>query len=131
VSGQPYRHELRVRYAEVDMQRHVFNAHYLTYVDETFDAWCRAALGDDYYSSGLIDMVLKRADMTWHGGAAFGEVLAVDASARRWGTTSFDLGFEGAVGERAVFSALVTYVSVSPGTTRPAPVPDAVRSALS
>lgn len=131
MTGRPYRHELRVRYAEVDMQRHVFNAHYLTYVDEAFDAWCRVALGDDYYSSGLIDMVLKRADITWHGGASFGEVLVVDASARRWGTTSFDLGYEGSVAERPVFSAVVTYVSVAPGTTDPVPVPDAVRSAMS
>jgi acyl-CoA thioester hydrolase len=126
-----YRHEIRVRYAEVDMQRHVFNAHYLTYADESFDAWCREAFGEDYYTAGLIDMVLKRADITWHGGAGFGDVLAVDVGARRWGTTSFDIGFEGSVGERPVFSAVVTYVSVAPGTIEPTPVPEAVRSALS
>jgi acyl-CoA thioester hydrolase len=127
----PFRHEIRVRYAEVDMQRHVFNAHYLTYVDVAFDALCRSAFGEDYLDAGAIDVVLKRADITWHGGAGFGEVLAVDVAARRWGTTSFDLGFEGSVGERPVFSAVVTYVSVTPGTTQPTPVPEAVRSALS
>jgi acyl-CoA thioester hydrolase len=125
-----FRHEIRVRYAEVDMQRHVFNAHYLTYVDEAFDGWLRAALGD-YHSTGVLDMVLKRADITWHGNAGFGDVLAVDVAARRWGTTSFDVGFEGSVGERPVFTAVVTYVAVSPGTISPTPVPDAVRSALS
>jgi acyl-CoA thioester hydrolase len=127
----PHRHEIRVRYAEVDMQQHVFNAHYLTYVDEAFDAWCRAALGEDYYAAGAIDMVLKRADITWHGRAGFGDVLAVDVGTRRWGRTSFDIGFEGSVGERPVFSAVVTYVSVAPGTTQPVPVPETVRSALS
>jgi len=126
-----YRHEIRVRYGEVDMQRHVFNAHYLTYVDEACDAWFLAVLGDDYHESGVIDMVLKRADLTWHGGATFGDVLAVDVGARRWGTTSFDLGFEGSVGERPVFTAVVTYVAVTPGTTEPTPVPEAVRAALS
>lgn len=126
-----YRHEIRVRYGEVDMQRHVFNAHYLTYVDEACDAWMRARLGENYHESGLIDMVLKRADITWHGGAGFGEVLAVDVAARRWGRSSFDIGFEGSVGERPVFSAVVTYVAVAPGTTDPTPVPEAVRSALS
>jgi acyl-CoA thioester hydrolase len=126
-----HRHEIRVRYAEVDMQRHVFNAHYLTYVDDAFDAWCRTALGDDYYGAGAIDMVLKRADLTWHAGARFGDVLAIDVGARRWGTTSFDIGFEGTVLDRPVFSAVVTYVSVAPGTTEPTPVPEAVRSALS
>jgi len=28
-----YTHHIRVRYGEVDMQRVVFNAHYLTYFD--------------------------------------------------------------------------------------------------
>ena len=32
--SRPYRHEIRIRYGEVDMQRHVFNAHYLAYVDD-------------------------------------------------------------------------------------------------
>jgi acyl-CoA thioester hydrolase len=129
--SRPYRSEIRVRYAEVDMQRHVFNAHYLTYVDDAVDGWFRAALGDDYHTAGLVDMVLKRVDITWHGRAGFGDVLAIDVAARRWGTTSFDVGFEGSVGERPVFSAVVTYVSVTPGTTQPVSIPEAVRSALS
>jgi acyl-CoA thioester hydrolase len=125
----PYRHELRVRYGEVDMQRHVFNAHYLAYVDDALDTWLRSVLGD--YESAGFDMVLKRADITWDGGATFGDVLAIDVAIRRWGTTSFDVTFEGSVEERPVFTAIVTYVSVAPGTTHPAPVPEAVRSALS
>ena len=126
-----YRHEIRIRYGEVDMQRHAFNAHYLTYVDEACDGWFRAVLGDDYHSSGAVDMVLKRADLTWHGRAGFGDVLAIDVGARRWGRTSFDIGFEGSVDEQPVFTAVVTYVAVSPGTIEPTPVPEAVRSALS
>jgi acyl-CoA thioester hydrolase len=125
----PHRHEIRVRYAEVDMQRHVFNAHYLTYVDEALDSWLRSTLGAHYEAD--FDMVLKRADITWHGGASFGDVLAIDVATRRWGTTSFDVGYDGSVGEQPVFTAVVTYVSVAPGTTDPAPVPDGVRSALS
>ena len=125
----PYRHELRIRYGEVDMQRHVFNAHYLTYVDDALDGWLRSGLGD-YEASGF-DMVLKRADITWHGAATFGDVLAIDVSARRWGNSSFDVAFEGSVEERPVFTAIVTYVSVAPGTTDPTSVAEDVRSALS
>jgi acyl-CoA thioester hydrolase len=125
----PYRHELRIRYGEVDMQRHVFNAHYLAYIDDALDTWLRLVLGD--YEADGFDMVLKRADITWHGSATLGDVLAIDVSARRWGATSFDIAFDGAVGERPVFDALVTYVSVTPGTTQPVDVPEAVRSALS
>jgi YbgC/YbaW family acyl-CoA thioester hydrolase len=124
-----YRHELRVRYGEVDMQRHVFNAHYLAYVDDACDTWFRSVFGD--YESVGFDMVLKRADITWQGGATLGDVLAIDVAVRRWGRSSFDVGFEGSVGERPVFSAVVTYVSVTPGTTTPVAVPDSVRAALS
>jgi len=126
----PFRHELRVRYAEVDVQGHAFNAHYLTYVDEAMDAWMRATIGEDYYSGGAVDMVLKRADLTWHAGARFGEILAIDVEATRWGTTSFDITYRGAVGERPVFEAVVTYISIEPGTLTPTPVPTHVRTTL-
>ena len=34
-------HRVRVRYGEVDMQRVVFNAHYLAYCDDAADLWFR------------------------------------------------------------------------------------------
>jgi acyl-CoA thioester hydrolase len=126
--SRPYRHELRIRYGEVDMQRHVFNAHYLAYIDDALDQWLRTTL-DPGYESGF-DMVVKRADLTWTGGAGLGDTLAIDVAIRRWGTTSFDVGFEGSVDERPIFDAALTYISVEPGTTTPAPVPDHVRAAL-
>jgi acyl-CoA thioester hydrolase len=131
----PFRHQLRVRYGEVDMQEVVFNAHYLTYVDEAFDAWFRAVLGEQYTDAdGGFDMVVKRAELTWHGSATFGDVLAIDVAVRRWGNTSFDVAYQGAVGEQPVFEAVLTYVTVRPGEggsgPRPVPVPDHVRAAL-
>ena len=75
-------------------------------------------------------MVLKTATLTWHRGAGFDDILAIDVSLRRWGTTSFDVTFEGSVGEQPVFTATITYVSVTPGSVTPAPPPPAVRAAL-
>ncbi|HEX8805275.1 MAG TPA: thioesterase family protein [Acidimicrobiales bacterium] len=126
--GARYRHEIRVRYGEVDMQRHVFNAHYLAYMDDACDTWFRLALG--HYEDHGFDMVVKRAELTWAGGATFGDVLAIDVSVARWGRTSFDVGFAGSVGERPVFEGTLTYVSVTPGTMAPVPVPESVRAAL-
>jgi acyl-CoA thioester hydrolase len=124
----PFRHELRVRYGEVDMQGHVFNAHYLAFVDDAFDAWLRAVVGPHYLD--VLDLVVKRADLSWTSGARFGDVLAVDVAVRRWGRTSFDVGYAGSVGERPVFEATLTYVSVAPGTLEPTPVSDDIRAAL-
>jgi acyl-CoA thioester hydrolase len=123
-----FRHELRIRYGEVDVQGHVFNAHYLAYVDDAFDQWLRGVLGDAY--TDQLDMVVKKAELTWAGGAGFGERLAVDVAVRRWGRTSFDVGFAGSVGERPIFEAVLTYIAVEPGTLTPTPVPDHVRAAL-
>src|SRR5688500_1093405 len=39
-----YVHEVRVRYGECDMQRVVFNAHYMAYCDDAVDTWFRAFL---------------------------------------------------------------------------------------
>jgi acyl-CoA thioester hydrolase len=109
----------------------VFNAHYLSYVDEACSGWLRAALGDDYLERHGFDMMLKRADLTWSGSAAWEDILAIDVAATRWGTTSFDVGFQGSVGEQPVFEATITYVSVDPQTHKPAPIPDAIRTGLS
>ena len=117
----PFRHEIRVRYAEVDMQGHVFNAHYLTYADDACSAWLRDRLGD--YQAAGFDLVVKTATLTWHAGAG------IDHH-RHSGALFFEVSFEGSVGERPVFSATLTYVSVTPGTVTPAPPPAAVRAAL-
>jgi YbgC/YbaW family acyl-CoA thioester hydrolase len=124
-----FRHDIRVRYGEVDMQRIVFNAHYLAYVDDACDSWMRSMFDGSFESAGF-DFVLKRADVTWHGSATIGEVIAIDVSPARWGSTSFDVQFDGAVGDRPVFSAVVTYVSVTPGTTAPVPTPTHVRARI-
>jgi acyl-CoA thioester hydrolase len=124
----PHRHRIRVRYGECDEQGVVFNAHYLAYVDDTMDTWLRA-LDEPYQSYGW-DLMVKRAELTWHGPARVAEHLDVEAEVVRWGTTSLDVRFDGAIGERPVFTALLTYVGVAPGTTDAVAPPDAIRRHL-
>ncbi len=124
-----YVHHVRVRYGEVDMQRVVFNAHYLAYCDETSAAWMGEVFGwtgadDDF------DWMLVRAEVDWHGSATYGDTISMTAEVARWGTTSFSFRYRGAVGERPVFTALITYVSVAPHTTTKTPVPEHVRATL-
>lgn len=125
----PFRHTLRVRYGEVDMQKHVFNAHYLSYADDACNAWFRQELGEGYYN-GDFDFVVKRAELTWHGSATFDDLLAIDVTVRRWGNTSFDVGFDGSVDGQPVFGAVLTYVFIDRGTREPTPVPAKFRAAL-
>ena len=122
-----YRHELRIRYGEVDFQGVVFNAHYLAYCDDAADVWLRTFPSG--IGTGTWDIMLKRSEITWHGSAGLNEVVAIDVGIRRWGNSSFDIGFEGAVGDRRVFSATNTYVAVVEGTKQPIRVPEEFRAA--
>jgi acyl-CoA thioester hydrolase len=124
----PHRHRIRVRYGECDEQGVVFNAHYLAYVDDALDTWLRA-LERPYTSYGW-DMMVKHAEITWNGPARVAEVIEITAEVVRWGTTSLDIRFDGAIDERPVFTAVLTYVGVEPGTTTPTPPPEVVRRHL-
>ena len=125
----PHRAEVVVRYSEVDMQRVVFNSHYLAYCDLAMSSWLQERFGwtggDDHF-----DWMLVRVELDWHGSATFGDTIAVDVGVERWGTTSFVVRFRGTVADRPVFDARITYVCVAPGTTEKMAVPDDVRAAL-
>ncbi len=122
-----HRHVVRPRYGEIDMQKVVFNAHYLAYCDDAADLWFRA-IGAGL-EDGDWDVMVKNAVITWSGAARLHDELIIDIEASRWGTTSFDVRFEGAVAGAPVFDAEITYVAVRTGTTETVRVPDAFRAA--
>ena len=117
--------QIRVRYNECDVQGVVFNANYLVYVDETLERWIADVLGE-----GVLDMMVKKATVEWHSSARHGDVLELVPRISRWGTTSYDVTTTGQIGDRAVFTAVLTYINVTPGTTTPQPVSPAVRATL-
>ena len=124
-----FRHVIRVRYGDCDMQGVVFNAHYLAYVDDAVDQFVRSSVGD--YQAAGFDFMLKRISIEWASPARYDDELTLTVVVSRWGTSSFDVTVEGSVGERPVLHAVVVYVSTMPGTATSTPVPDAVRAALS
>jgi acyl-CoA thioester hydrolase len=124
-----YVHHVRVRYGECDMQRVVFNANYLAYCDDAADWWFRS-LGATL-EDGEWDVMVKKATVTWEGAARVHDDLAITVSVSRWGTSSFDVRFDGTVEGAPVFSADITYVAVVTGTTEVVPVPQDFRVAAS
>lgn len=124
-----YVHHVRIRYGEVDMQRVVFNAHYLAYCDDAADCWFRSlGLG---LEAGEWDVMVKKATITWTGAARVHDDLAIALSVSRWGNSSFDVRFDGTVGAAPVFTADLTYVAVVTGTTETVRVPDGFRALAS
>jgi acyl-CoA thioester hydrolase len=123
-----YRDRFFVRYAEVDQQGVVFNAHYMTYCDTAVDRWWRSAglqIGQHDY-----DCMVVKAVLEWQGSAKYAEELDVEVHASRWGNTSFDATCVGTVGDRPIFTATLTYVGVRHGTTETMPMPDEIKAAL-
>ena len=121
---------IRVKYHECDMQRVVFNANYWVYADDVVAEWMRALLGAGDLAASGFDFMLKTATGTWHKGATYGDTIRAVPSVTRWGNTSFDVAVAMTVDGAPCFDAVITYVSVTPGTHTPCPVPEKVRSAL-
>ncbi len=111
------------------MQRVVFNANYLAYCDDAVETWL-ATLGINVFDHGW-DFMLVKAVIEWQGSATVHEEIDIDVGVDRWGTTSFDVGFIGCVGERRVFTSTITYVGVTAGTTERMAPPAHVREIMS
>ena len=126
-------HPLRVRYVEVDAQRHVYFGHYLTYFDAALTEYLRA-IGlsyQDMFASG-VDMFYAAADCQYKGRARFEDLLHVHARVGDIGNTSFT--FEFAIykqpAEELVATGKIVAVAVDAGTGKPVRVPDALREAV-
>ena len=127
-------HKLRVRWAEVDMQKVVFNAHYLTYIDTAIaEYWREIGLGypDGYVDRYAADMFLRKATVEYLGSARYDDLLSVLCRVAALGRSSMTMRFEVWRDEPAHASPLVTaelvYVNVGVGTMRPEPLPDDLR----
>ncbi len=127
--AKTYAHSVRIRYVDCDMQGVVYNAHYLTFVDDGFDCWIRQ-LGQTFEAELGWEVMLKKAEITWAAPARFAEHLDITMQVSRWGNTSFDIVFTGTVEGRPIFHSTITYVTVDHEHYRPIPIPDALRSHL-
>jgi acyl-CoA thioester hydrolase len=124
-----FTHRIRVRYAEVDGQGVVFNAHWLTYFDDACTRFFDA-LGFHSMWVHEFDVMLVKAVVEWQGSARFDEWVDVAVAPSRLGTKSFDLGYTARVDGRSVCTGTLTYVSVVPGENRSVEIPPAVREEL-
>jgi YbgC/YbaW family acyl-CoA thioester hydrolase len=123
-------HRLQVRWAEVDMQKIVFNAHYLMYFDTAMsDYWRRLALPYEATLHGLGgDLFVKKASVEYHGSARYDDTLDVGLRCARIGTSS--VLFEGAIfrGDALLITAELLYVYANPATQTSQPVPSELRA---
>lgn len=127
-----FAHRLRVRWAEVDPQRIVFNGHYLMYFDTAMaDYWRALAMP---YPQALEpfegDLFMRKAGVEYQGSALYDDQLEVCIRRERVGTSS--IVFTGAVfrAEQLLVTGELVYVFADAATRRPRPVPGPFRDLL-
>ena len=125
-----FHHDIRVRFADTDLQAIVFNANYLTYYDVAWTEYFRAVGFEwkDLLALG-VDTVLARTTMEFKAPARFDEILEVHTRVAKIGTTSLTFEFEihPQAEERLINSAHSLYVCVDPKTLKSTPLPESLR----
>ncbi len=126
-------HRLRVRWAEVDMQKIVFNGHYLMYFDTAVgDYWRVLALPYEATMAQLGgDLYVKKAGVEYHASARYDDQLDIGMKCARIGNSS--LVFHAAIfrGDALLVTGELVYVYANPTTQTSQPVPDSLRQTMS
>ena len=123
---------LRVRWVEVDLQKIVFNGHYLMYFDTAVAGYWRA-LALPYHDTMAAlagDLYVRKATLEYHSSARYDDLLEVGIRTARIGNSSmlFECGvFKGA---QLLVSGELVYVFADPATQTSRPVPAALREVL-
>ena len=127
-----YAERLRVRWAEIDAQKIVFNGHYLTYVDTAMGGYWRALAMPYAQTMARLggDLFVRKATLTYDGSARYDDLLDIALRCVRVGNSS--IVFEAGIfrQDRLLVSCDLVYVYADPSTQTPQPVPDALRDLL-
>jgi len=129
----PFRYYVRVRYAECDAQKVVFNTRYAEYVDVGLNEFLRAAGVHAQFVTGPLDFQLVKQTVEWKAPARFDQVLELSIAPVHLGSTSFTFRTEFRLaGSEPVIAAVETvYVLVDVKTLTKLAIPDPIRKAFS
>jgi YbgC/YbaW family acyl-CoA thioester hydrolase len=132
--GFAFSTRFRVRYAEIDGQRIVFNSRYLEYADVAvteFWEWTgiAEALPDVWPTT---EFNVRRTEIDYLKPFRLGDTIEAFVRVEKLGTTSLTKRFELAHAETGELHTVITMVSVHVDleTGRPVALPDAIRTVL-
>lgn len=122
----------RVRWAEIDAQKIVFNAHYLMYFDTAIAGYWRSLALP--YAESMVhlggDLYVRKASLEYEGSAHYDDVIDTGIRCARIGNSS--LLFSAAVfrAEQLLVQGELVYVFADPATQRSQRVPQELRGVL-
>lgn len=133
--AEPFRHRLRVRWSECDLQGVVFYPNYLAYFDHALTELWRGAIGP--YAAMIpdhgVDMVVAEASIRYRTSARFDDEIDLVATIVRLGTTSMTtaITIERVADGAVLAEGELRHVYVDPDSQEKCEMPAAVRAGLS
>jgi YbgC/YbaW family acyl-CoA thioester hydrolase len=123
---------LRVRWVEVDMQKIVFNGHYLMYFDTAIAAYWRAMALPYHETMEVLhgDMFVRKATLEYEGSARYDDLCEVGVRCQKIGNSSMIFALALFRGEQRLVHGELVYVFADPATQKSRPVPEALRGWL-
>ncbi len=127
-----YVDRLRVRWAEVDMQKIVFNGHYLMYADTAVAGYWRALALPYHETMEALqgDLYVRKATLEYLASARYDDVLDVGIRTARIGTSSMLLHTAIFRSNTVLVHGELVYVFADPHTQTSRPVPEGLRQCL-
>lgn len=120
------RHDVRVRFNEIEGTGIVFNGNYLVYADIGVTEYFRS-LGEgqpgQFFQQYLTDIVVVNAEIDYHASARLDEILTIAARIARFGRTSFTVHCAIFRGEERMTDFALTYAHVGQDSGRAEPLP--------
>jgi acyl-CoA thioester hydrolase len=125
-------HRLRVRWAEVDLQRVVFNGNYLLYFDVAFTEYWRATGLPDPLSQQKhgAELYVRKAQIEYHGSAGFDEELDIGVRCAKLGRSSMTIALAIFRGDEHLIDGELIYVYVDTDARKSAAIPGGWRERI-
>jgi len=125
-------HRLRVRWCEVDMQKIVFNSHYLMYFDTAMaDYWRALAMVYEPTMEQFDgDLYVKKSTLEYHASARYDDSLEIGLKCSRLGNSSMLFTAGVFRGNDVLVTGELLYVFADPKTQTSKPIPSALREWL-
>ncbi len=125
-------HSLRVRWAEVDLQRVVFNGNYLLYFDVAFTEYWRATglpQPLELHRTGS-ELFARKAQIEYHASAGFDDVLDIGVRCAKLGRSSMTFNIAIFRGDEHLIDGELVYVYADAHAKKSVVIPDAWRERL-
>ena len=123
---------LRVRWAEIDAQKIVFNGHYLMYFDTAVAGYWRALAMPYAQTMERLggDLYVRKATLEYEASARYDDLLDIGMRCARIGNSSIVFSAAAFRLDRLLVACELVYVFADPQTQTSKPVPDALRATL-